>query len=59
MFFLFNENLKFYKMRNVTFRFVFMLYYGIKYPHQCLIFALVPHFEMLKELQDQLFKNHV
>lgn len=26
-------------MRNVTFRFVFMLYYGIKYPHQFPIFV--------------------
>lgn len=39
IYFYFYGNQKFYEMRNVTFRFVFMLYYGIKYPHQFLIFV--------------------
>lgn len=38
VFFIFIE-IENYKMRNVTFRFVLMLYYGIKYPHRSLIFC--------------------
>lgn len=52
IFFYFYGNQKFYEMRNVTFRFVFMLYYGIKYPHQFLIFAfkLTPRGDLFVKL---------